>query len=92
MIHLRSLDMEDDAACKWDRLAIYDCERARCDPLTVVCGHTMPHAIVSTGHKVTINFLSDTSITSTGFVLEFQALSEEELSKNTAVKHQANLC
>ena len=75
------MDMENDISCRWDRVEVYNCDSTLCDVLINVCGHSIPPAVVSSGNKAFIRFLSDDSFSRTGFAVEFEAMSIQQMGK-----------
>ncbi|KAK7104939.1 uncharacterized protein [Littorina saxatilis] len=76
------MEVEQHATCNYDRLSLYDGRSSYFPRLARLCsGHGEVYH--SSGHRVFLAFRSDSSITSTGFELEFSAINHWQVPSTT---------
>ncbi|XP_033761795.1 cubilin-like [Pecten maximus] len=64
-------DVETHHSCSWDYLQIRDGELASSTSLGKFCGTNLPAPVNSTSNKMRVHFMSDFSVASNGFRLEY---------------------
>ncbi|XP_075684851.1 cubilin [Rhinoderma darwinii] len=74
-IRILEIDIEDHASCSYDKLRIFDGPDINFHIIGTYCGVAPPPSLFSYGGAVTIQFLSDTSISKGGFLLEWTAIN-----------------
>ncbi|KAG8573749.1 hypothetical protein GDO81_012532 [Engystomops pustulosus] len=74
-MRILEIDIEDHASCSYDRLQIFDGPDTHFHLIGIYCGVTPPPTLFSYGSAVTIQFLSDNSFSSKGFLLEWTAVN-----------------
>ncbi|XP_077124414.1 cubilin [Ranitomeya variabilis] len=74
-ITVLEMDIEDHARCNYDKLGIFDGPTTHFHVIGTYCGVTPPPSLFSSGSTVTIQFLSDNSISQRGFLLEWRAIN-----------------
>ncbi|XP_075068011.1 cubilin [Mixophyes fleayi] len=88
-IRILELDIEDDTTCSYDKLRIYDGPDIHFHIIGTYCGVTQPPSLFSSGSSVTIQFVSDNSISKNGFLLEWTAI---DLSPGPAPNRTQGAC
>ncbi|XP_044150585.1 LOW QUALITY PROTEIN: cubilin [Bufo gargarizans] len=74
-IRILEIDIEDQATCRFDKLQIFDGPDTHFHIIGTYCGVAPPPSLFSFGSTVTIQFLSDNSISKRGFLLEWTAVN-----------------
>ncbi|XP_072010324.1 cubilin [Engystomops pustulosus] len=74
-MRILEIDIEDHASCSYDKLQIFDGPDTHFHLIGIYCGVTPPPTLFSYGSAVTIQFLSDNSFSSKGFLLEWTAVN-----------------
>ncbi|XP_069122184.1 cubilin-like [Argopecten irradians] len=64
-------DIETHHSCSWDYLQIRDGEAATSTSLGKFCGSNLPPPVNTTSNKMRVHFMSDISVASNGFRLEY---------------------
>ncbi|XP_053323004.1 cubilin [Spea bombifrons] len=65
------IDIEEDTGCNYDKLKIYDGPDIHYHLLGTFCGVTPPPSLFSSGSSMTVQFISDSSVSKKGFLLEW---------------------
>nr|DBA25188.1 TPA: hypothetical protein GDO54_012746 [Pyxicephalus adspersus] len=73
-IRVLEIDIEDQAACSYDKLRIYDGPDVHYHIIGTYCGVTPPPSLFSFGSSVTVQFTSDNIRSGKGFLLEWTAV------------------
>ncbi|XP_066304568.1 enteropeptidase-like [Branchiostoma lanceolatum] len=77
-VHLEftQFDIEEDSSCDYDYVVIYDGPDVTGTQLFVGCGASIPGAITASANTMTVRFISDSSVTETGFSATYSAVDE----------------
>ena len=76
--------LEEDSDCSFDSVSVYD---VNSDPnagglIGKYCGDNLPPQMTSTGEKMSISFVSDSSIAHEGFMANYVQLDSSSGKKN----------
>ncbi|KAG9476560.1 hypothetical protein GDO78_003221 [Eleutherodactylus coqui] len=74
-VRFLEMDIEDHAHCGYDKLQIFDGSGTQFHLMGRYCGVAPPPTLFSFGSAVTIQFISDNSISQRGFLLEWTAVN-----------------
>ncbi|XP_062900253.1 cubilin isoform X2 [Mobula hypostoma] len=76
IIHARVQELDIDALheCRFDKLLFYDGPNIHARLIGKFCGSELPPAVSSTGSTLTVQFISDSTITGKGFLIEWFAV------------------
>ena len=66
--------MQESSGCSNDSVSLTD--TATGIELFKLCGHQVPHDVMSSNNEMTVVFTSDSSVTKSGFVISYEASSE----------------
>ena len=65
--------LEDSSSCKFDRLVIYDGSDDTAPVIRTLCGSSLPGPVTASGNVVFVAFMSDGSVTGSGFRIIYRA-------------------
>uniref|UniRef100_A0A8C5PBH1 Cubilin n=1 Tax=Leptobrachium leishanense TaxID=445787 RepID=A0A8C5PBH1_9ANUR len=68
------MDIEDHPSCSYDRLRIYDGPSIHYHVLGTYCGMSLQPSLFSSGGSMTVQFISDNSLSKRGFLLDWIAI------------------
>ncbi|XP_067863171.1 cubilin [Heptranchias perlo] len=76
IIHARILELDIDAlfGCRFDKLIFYDGATVHARLIGKYCGFELPPAVSSSGSILTVEFISDSTLSGKGFLLEWYAV------------------
>ncbi|XP_059827436.1 cubilin [Hypanus sabinus] len=76
IIHARIQELDINALheCRFDKLLFYDGSNIHARLIGKFCGSELPPAVTSTGSTLTVQFISDSTITGKGFLIEWFAV------------------
>ncbi|XP_078577909.1 exoskeleton protein RP43-like isoform X2 [Branchiostoma floridae x Branchiostoma japonicum] len=75
-----AFDVEDDgSSCRYDYVAVYDGADTSAPLLAKLCGSTIPSPLRSQGSALTVRFVTDSSITETGFTLVYTTTDQQSV-------------
>uniref|UniRef100_A0ACB8FV66 Uncharacterized protein n=1 Tax=Sphaerodactylus townsendi TaxID=933632 RepID=A0ACB8FV66_9SAUR len=75
LIHgqLQQMSIEESSSCRYDKLKVYDGPNIHSHLIDVYCGVTLS-SFTSSGNSVTLQFISDISVSGKGFLLDWYAV------------------
>ncbi|XP_043084769.1 ovochymase-2-like [Puntigrus tetrazona] len=79
-------DLEESENCKYDSLTVFG-DIAGKDEIVVVCGASVPPAVLSYSHMMLLQFSTDNTISARGFNASFSFIRENDL-RETAFEDQ----
>ncbi|XP_078658661.1 ovochymase-like [Branchiostoma floridae x Branchiostoma belcheri] len=74
MLQFTQFDVEQDSTCDYDYVRVYDGHSTHSPVLGTFCGSSLPSNIVASSNIMTVRFVSDSSITETGFAATYSAV------------------
>ena len=72
-LHFETFDVQDSSGCSNDNVTLTD--TATGIELFTLCGHQLPNDVMSSSNEMTVVFASDSSVTTKGFVISYEASS-----------------
>ncbi|MEE6466792.1 hypothetical protein FKM82_007053 [Ascaphus truei] len=73
-VRILEIDIEDHASCYFDKLRVYDGPDTHFHLIGTYCGVTPSPSLFSSGSSMTVQFLTDNSVSKKGFLLEWSAI------------------
>eukprot|EP00058_Branchiostoma_floridae_P010524 XP_002596012.1 hypothetical protein BRAFLDRAFT_123740 [Branchiostoma floridae] len=83
MLQFSQFDVEQDSSCSYDYVKVYDGASVSSPVLGTFCGTSVPASLVSSSNHMTVRFVSDSSITETGFSATFSAVDTAPVTPPT---------
>ncbi|XP_078660107.1 ovochymase-like [Branchiostoma floridae x Branchiostoma belcheri] len=74
MLAFTQFDVEQDSTCGYDYVRVYDGHSTHSPVLGTFCGSSLPSNVVASSNIMTVRFVSDSSITETGFAATYSAV------------------
>ncbi|XP_077597740.1 procollagen C-endopeptidase enhancer b [Stigmatopora nigra] len=74
-VKFEKLDLEADTYCRYDYVALFNGgERDDSRRIAKFCGDRVPGSVVTNGHQLLVQFVSDLSVTSDGFMAYYNSI------------------
>ena len=73
LLHFERFDVQESNSCSNDSVSLKYTKAE--EERRMFCGNTLPHDGISSSNEVNVVFKSDSSVTSKGFVISYEASS-----------------
>ncbi|KAI8483743.1 hypothetical protein Bbelb_385350 [Branchiostoma belcheri] len=83
LLQFTQFDVEDGYTCGFDSVIVYDGDFAMSPVLGTFCGSSLPPVIVASSNTMSVQFVSDDTVTATGFSATFSAVDTPPVDAGT---------
>ena len=74
LLHFEQFDVQESSGCSNDNVTLTD--TATGIELFTLCGRQLPDDVTSTSNEIMVVFATDSSVTTTGFLISYESFAE----------------